>query len=176
MPTKDFWNNGEEIYAKRQISNLWTSDELQYRRAMLFVRSMILHKLLLIANSKTIFANLNNFKNRRKLIDAKPEVVCNAWNVIHLIFPIVSTTFASFKSMYHGIPKDFIDYLFIDEAGQAVPQSAVGALYRSKSVVAVGDPIQIEPVVTLESHLIDNIRKVITFQNDYYLKSLLFNL
>ncbi|MFB2003660.1 DEAD/DEAH box helicase [Staphylococcus aureus] len=159
MPTKDFWNNGEEIYAKRQISNLWTSDELQYRRAMLFVRSMILHKLLLIANSKTIFANLNNFKNRRKLIDAKPEVVCNAWNVIHLIFPIVSTTFASFKSMYHGIPKDFIDYLFIDEAGQAVPQSAVGALYRSKSVVAVGDPIQIEPVVTLESHLIDNIRK-----------------
>ena len=78
--------------------------------------------------------------------------------------------------MYHGIPKDFIDYLFIDEAGQAVPQSAVGALYRSKSVVAVGDPIQIEPVVTLESHLIDNIRKVITFQNDYYLKSLLFNL
>ncbi len=35
----------------------------------------------------------------------------------------------------------------------------MGALYRSKKVVAVGDPIQIEPVVTLESHLIDNIRK-----------------
>ncbi|PTU87980.1 ATPase [Staphylococcus pasteuri] len=159
MPSRDFWNDGEENYAKRQMSSLWTSDELQYRRAMLFLRAMILHKLLLIANSKTIFASLNNFKNRRKLIDAKPEVVYNAWNVMHLIFPIVSTTFASFKSMYQGIPKDFIDYLFIDEAGQAVPQSAVGALYRSKNVVAVGDPIQIEPVVTLESHLIDNIRK-----------------
>ncbi|MDN8991500.1 AAA domain-containing protein, partial [Staphylococcus aureus] len=56
-------------------------------------------------------------------------------------------------------PKDFIDYLFIDEAGQAIPPAAVGALYRSKKVVAVGDPIQIEPVVNLESHLIDNISK-----------------
>ena len=120
---------------------------------------MILHKLLLIANYKTIYFSLNDFKNRRKLIDSKPEVVYNAWNVMHLIFPVVSTTFASFKSMYQGVPKDFIDYLFIDEAGQAVPQAAVGALYRSRKVVAVGDPIQIEPVVTLESHLIDNIRK-----------------
>ena len=31
--------------------------------------------------------------------------------------------------------------------------------YIVQKVVAVGDPIQIEPVVTLESHLIDNIRK-----------------
>ncbi len=157
IPSKDFWN--KDTYDERQISNLWTSDELQYRRAMLFLRAMILHKLLLIANNTTIYYAIKDFKDRRKLIDAKPEVIHNAWNVIHLIFPIVSTTFASFKSMYQGIPKDFIDYLFIDEAGQAVPQAAVGALYRSKKVTAVGDPIQIEPVVTLESHLIDNIRK-----------------
>ncbi len=157
IPSKDFWN--KDNYDERQISNLWTSDELQYRRAMLFLRAMILHKLLLIANNTTIYYAIKDFKDRRKLIDAKPEIVYNAWNVIHLIFPIISTTFASFKSMYQGIPKDFIDYLFIDEAGQAVPQSAVGALYRSKKVTAVGDPIQIEPVVTLESHLIDNIRK-----------------
>ncbi|MEJ7534097.1 DEAD/DEAH box helicase [Staphylococcus hominis] len=157
IPSKNFWTN--KNYDERQVSNLWTSDALQYHRAMLFLRAMILHKLLLIANYKTIYFSLNDFKNRSKLIDSKPEVVYNAWNVMHLIFPVVSTTFASFKSMYQGIPKDFIDYLFIDEAGQAVPQAAVGALYRSKKVVAVGDPLQIEPVVTLESHLIDNIRK-----------------
>lgn len=157
IPSKEFWNKAN--YDERQVSNLWTTDELQYRRAMLFLRAMVLHKLLLIANNTTVYYAIKDFKDRRKLIDAKPEVVYNAWNVMHLIFPIVSTTFASFKSMYQGIPKDFIDYLFIDEAGQAVPQSAVGALYRSKKVTAVGDPIQIEPVVTLESHLIDNIRK-----------------
>lgn len=157
IPSKEFWN--KDNYDERQVSNLWTTDELQYRRAMLFLRAMVLHKLLLIANNTTVYYAIKDFKDRRKLIDAKPEVVYNAWNVMHLIFPIVSTTFASFKSMYQGIPKDFIDYLFIDEAGQAVPQAAVGALYRSKKVTAVGDPIQIEPVVTLEPHLIDNIRK-----------------
>ncbi|PHK50110.1 DEAD/DEAH box helicase [Staphylococcus edaphicus] len=157
IPSKDFWSKTN--YDERQISNLWTSDELQYRRAMLFLRAMMLHKLLLIANNTSVYHAIKDFKDRRKLIDTKPELVYNAWNVIHLIFPIVSTTFASFKAMYQGIPKDFIDYLFIDEAGQAVPQAAVGALYRSKKVTVVGDPIQIEPVVTLESHLIDNIRK-----------------
>lgn len=93
------------------------------------------------------------------VLDSAPVRVTNAWNVMHLIFPVVSTTFASFASMYRGLSKDFIDYLFIDEAGQALPQAAVGALYRSKRVIAVGDPIQIEPVVTMEDNLIANIRK-----------------
>ena len=69
---------------------------------------MILHKLLLIANNTTIYYSIKDFKDRRKLIDTKPEVVYNAWNVMHLIFPIVSTTFASFRSMYKGIPQGFI--------------------------------------------------------------------
>lgn len=61
--------------------------------------------------------------------------------------------------MYRDMSKDFIDYLYIDEAGQAVPQAAVGALQRSRKVVAVGDPIQIEPVVTLDPYLINSVRK-----------------
>ena len=113
IPSKEFWNT--DNYDERQVSNLWTSDELQYRRAMVFLRSMILHKLLLIANNTTIYYGIKDFKDRRKLIDTKPEVVYNAWNVMHLIFPIVSTTFASFRSMYQGIPQGFIDHLFIDE-------------------------------------------------------------
>lgn len=41
-----------------------------------------------------------------------------------------------------------IGLLIVDEAGQAQPQMAIGALYRSRKAIIVGDPKQVEPVVT----------------------------
>ncbi|UXV35099.1 AAA domain-containing protein [Staphylococcus sp. IVB6181] len=152
-----FW--AKENYKVRQEKVLNTSDELQFYRGLLFIQAMVLHKLVLLGNVKSVQAGLWDFERRYEYIKDKPEKVQNAWNVLHLVYPVISTTFASFRNMYRDMPKDFIDYLYIDEAGQAVPQAAVGAMQRARQVVAVGDPIQIEPVVTLDNHLIDLVRK-----------------
>lgn len=152
-----FW--AKDNYDKRQESVLNTSDELQFYRGLLFIQAMVLHKILLTLNYKSVQSGLWDFVKRHEYIKDKHEKVENAWNILHLVYPVVSTTFASFRNMYRDMSKDFIDYLYIDEAGQAVPQAAVGALQRSRNAVAVGDPIQIEPVVTLDHYLINYVRK-----------------
>lgn len=121
-------------------------------------------------NSRPINATLALLRNLRSInlnIEEERQKVENMWQTLHLIFPLMSTTFASFSTMYRGMGKDFIGYLFIDEAGQASPQQAAGALWRSKRAIIVGDPIQIEPVVTMDETILSDIRKAFGVSERY---------
>lgn len=73
------------------------------------------------------------------------------FQTLSLLTPVISSTFASIGRMFEDIQigKDpLFGLLIIDEAGQAVPYAALGALARSRRAMIVGDPSQIEPVIT----------------------------
>lgn len=162
LPTDQYWENSQEAYEKRQQQTIWLTDELNFERGLLFLKAMKVHKIFLVLNEPKIRSAIRLLINHKKLNlneSINVEYLKNMWQVVHLITPVVSTTFASFGLMYRGVGTDFISYLFIDEAGQASPQQAAGALWRSKKAVVVGDPIQIEPVVSTDQTILADIRK-----------------
>ncbi|MBD7969420.1 DEAD/DEAH box helicase [Paenibacillus gallinarum] len=170
LPDEDYWSDTQQAYEFRQLNTIWLTDELNFERGLLFLKAMKIHKMMLAFNFDAIKSTLRLLINRANL-DLNDmehrEYLKNMWQTVHLITPLVSTTFASFSSMYKGIEKDFIQYLFIDEAGQASPQQSAGAIWRSKNVVVVGDPIQIEPVITLDQTILGDIKKYFNVNDRY---------
>ena len=136
--------------ARRELTAPWADPEFAAARTELFLAALALHKALIIAQARRIRGNLN------ALVDflsgkSRPgdRVLLAAWQTLFLVVPVVSTTFASFPAMFGGLGAESIGWLLIDEAGQAPPQQAAGAIWRAKRTVVVGDPMQLEPVVTL---------------------------
>lgn len=152
--------NCRKNYEDFEEETYWyTSKDLE-EEALLFIFALRVKKQFLYENRNSLSAACYNWIYKDK--KSKPnqsEVVLRAWEWINFTIPVISTTFASFHRMFKDFPKNStpVGNLFIDEAGQAVPQAVVGALLKSKRVLAVGDPAQIKPVNTLDSKIISLI-------------------
>ncbi len=138
---------------EREKSSPWMDKELQAARSILFIEALNLHSAFIRLNAKSIIRNLWVFRdvlqNKAPIKEEYLDAVRSAWATLFLCVPVVSTTFASFSRLFPHFWNREIGWLLIDEAGQAQPQAAVGALMRSKRVVAVGDPLQLEPIIGL---------------------------
>ncbi len=149
-----FW---EKPHADKQRVSPWLDAERQRLRDEVFVAAMALHRAFVDAAAKPLRHNLGAlmslFGGRSLPTAEKRALTPDLWSSLFLVVPLVSTTFASVERMLSDLPPESLGWLFVDEAGQAVPQAAVGAIFRTRRAVVVGDPVQIEPVVTLPDRL-----------------------
>lgn len=147
------------------------SKELNRVRADLTAKAFDLHQAWLIAcYTKCFGVNINKFAD---LISGKVKDYNHAksmWQCFFMVVPVVSSAFASVATQFSKLREGDIGWLFIDEAGQATPQQAVGALLRAKRAVVVGDPLQIEPVFTSPPEFVELLAKKI-LGDEYYIWS-----
>ena len=140
-----------ELIEQRELSAPWADEEVSRARTRLFLAALALHKAFILNAGPRIFQNLNALMS---ILDGKGRpkdaaATLAAWQTLFLVVPVVSTTFASVGRMFTGLGRESLGWLLVDEAGQAAPQNAAGALWRCRRAVIVGDPLQLEPVVTL---------------------------
>ncbi|MCW3110413.1 MAG: hypothetical protein JWQ09_4919 [Segetibacter sp.] len=153
----------EMPHAERQLISPWQDTTTNKLRDDVFTAAMNLHKFFIHAAAKPIKNNLNIlmsvFNGVAPDDKQKKALLPELWSTLFLVVPALSTTFASVGNMLADLPQESLGWLLIDEAGQALPQAAVGALMRSKKALIVGDPLQIEPVVSLPESLTNAINK-----------------
>ena len=152
----------DDIFFEREheaihLTAPWLPDEVHRLREDLFAAALAVHKAFIDASASRLQHNLGLLMSGMVAgafkAPAHRELLPDLWSSLFMVVPTVSTTFASVRTMFGDLPPESIGWLLIDEAGQAVPQAAVGAIMRAKRSIVVGDPLQIPPVVSLPEKL-----------------------
>lgn len=146
-----------------QLATPLQTPALNRARSELFVAALNLHEAWLdaIKNShlKTLIYSFHLvFKPHPKDRDHE-QARLELLHLVFMLFPAISSTLASFRRSFSHVPKGTLGLALVDEAGQATPQSVLGVLLRCRKVIAVGDPMQIEPIVDLPDSLQDAISR-----------------
>lgn len=150
-----FWTKPRNELHK-SIANFNTS--LKVLKANLFIAAVNLHEAFIAANARYFYNNMHSFINILDKNDIRDtEMIKDAWQSFFMIVPVVSTTLHSFSRLFACFDHENIGWLIVDEAGQVSPQRIVGALYRTRNAVIVGDPFQTEPISVLGDSLINTL-------------------
>jgi len=153
----------EDFYSlslgEMHLCNPYSSVKINKLRSEIFTTSLDVHKYAILSHAKYFRNNLETFFSvisGRIKVDKK--IALQLWDTFFFCVPVVSTSLASVSRLFSLHNKETIGWLLLDEAGQATPQSAAGIIWRSKRSIIIGDPLQIEPVVTISENLVQYLR------------------
>ena len=143
-----------------QVANPWFTRRYNIEREKLFYYAMKLSKEFVLS-SRSCRDNFKILGHYWGMLpgDDKERIIFHSedrerfagalYQTLFLLVPVLSSTFASLGTFLRDAKQaGVIGTLIVDEAGQAQPQMAAGALYRSRKAMIVGDPKQVQPVVT----------------------------
>ncbi|WP_248093745.1 DEAD/DEAH box helicase [Ralstonia pseudosolanacearum] len=148
---------GDEV----ELAEPWIVAGWRQARARVFIEALKLHRMFFALEAKRLRSNLffiNSVLTGGRFAGVSREAIRSAWASLFMVVPVLSSTFASFARSFGSLGAAEIGWLLVDEAGQASPQAAVGALWRSRRAVLVGDPLQLKPIVTVSDAVLEHMR------------------
>lgn len=113
-----------------------------------------LHKIIAIDDDQERVSSFNKYLSNHD----------NLKNLIR-VFPIVITT--NISSYHLGDPMPTFDLTVIDEASQCNIATALIPIVRSNNLLLVGDPQQLNPVITLDPQLNNTLIKKYKVSKEY---------
>lgn len=143
------WPNEAADLDERERIEPWAQKDWLQARENLFLASLDVHRSFVEHHPVEMLANLNLASDWLSGKAMPPELARTALDSLCLVVPVISTTFASVPRMFANMGQESLGWLLIDEAGQALAQHAVGAIWRAKRTIMVGDPRQLEPVCAM---------------------------
>lgn len=138
---------------ERERIEPWATDEWSRAREDLFIAALEVHRAFLEHHPTEMLANLSLAVDWLSGKQMPPELARTALDSLCLVVPVISTTFASVSRMFAQLGHESVGWALIDEAGQALPSHAVGAIWRARRTIVVGDPRQLEPVYTVPAQV-----------------------
>ena len=133
--------------------------EKLFHAALLFTKEFILssrccqQNLMLLGKAWGVdtYNNCFSYVNFSERDGILKRCMTPLFQTLQLLVPVISTTFASAGQFFKYVNKmDALGTIIVDEAGQATPQMALRLFSKASRAIVVGDPNQIEPVVSDE--------------------------
>lgn len=144
-----------------ELAEPWRIDGWRQARARVFIQALQLHRVFFELEASRMRSNLfliNGMLTGTRYQGFSRDAIRSAWASLFMVVPVLSSTFASFARSFGSLGAGEIGWLLVDEAGQAAPQAAVGALWRSRRALLVGDPLQLKPIVTVSDAVLEHMR------------------
>jgi len=144
-----------------ELAEPWRIPGWRQARARVFMEALALQRTFFRMECRRIRSNLSfaiSILEGNQLKKVSRAAIRSAWATLFMAVPVLSSTFASFSRTFKTLHAGDIGWLLVDEAGQATPQAAVGALWRSRRAVLVGDPLQLKPVITVPESVMEHMR------------------
>ena len=144
-----------------ELAEPWRIEGWRQARARVFIQALKLHQTFFELEASRMRSNLyfiNGLLTGSRYQGLSRDAIRSAWASLFMVVPVLSSTFASFARSFGSLGASEIGWLLVDEAGQAPPQAAVGALWRSRRALLVGDPLQLKPIVTVSDAVLEHMR------------------